>query len=65
MDDKTINNTDPDAGLVEKATKAGIAVGKTTVRIARITGVFLKSAYLAAKEESQRIKQCNQKQEDQ
>lgn len=57
MDNKPINNTtDPDAKLMEKAAKAGKVVGKVTVRICRITGVFLKSAYLAAKEESKRIK---------
>ena len=63
--DNAIVNTDRDAKLVDKATKAGKLVGRTTIRVARITGVFFKSAYLSAKEESQRIKQCNPKQEDQ
>jgi hypothetical protein len=50
---------DSDANLVAGANNVGRIVGRTTVRVTRVLGIFLSSAYNAAKDEYDRVKKCN------
>ena len=49
---------DADAQLIANVDHVGRIVGKTSVRLARVVGIFVISVCRSAKKEYDRIKQC-------